>query len=85
MKLFKFLPLLLLFACSPEEVKLEPKNCNCERTFYIYYPPMGDPRTVFVPAKYTQVGFQTGVCGVTTNGIVPENGVNYSHQKTVCK
>lgn len=84
MKLFKFLPLLLLFACSPADDEPQ-EGCNCEKTFYTYQPAMGDPRVVFIPAKYTQVGFQTGVCGENTNGIIAEQGVNYSHQKTVCK
>lgn len=87
MKLFNILIALFLIGCSsPETPKTETANCNCERSYYIYQPPMNGPNgQVLIPGVYKFVSMQTQVCGTTTNGYVAEQGVNYSHQQTVCK
>ena len=90
MKTIKLLLLLTVLtfsfaaSCEKEEIQNETQ-CDCTKTYYLYYPAMGSGGS-YIPARYEVVDVQVGNynCSEETTGYVPVSNSQYSHYKIIC-
>lgn len=85
--------LLLLFvltfsfaaSCEREEQPTATNQCDCVKTYYLYYPAMGSGGS-YIPARYEVVDQEVGQfnCDDETNNYVPVSNSQYSHYKIQC-
>lgn len=73
-------------SCERDEMpETESTQCDCVKTFYLYYPAMGSGAS-YIPAHYDVVSQQVGQfnCSDETSGYVPVSNSQYSHYKIEC-
>jgi len=81
------------FSCSKEEVPTQqpiqvpttPEECSCIKTYYIYYPAMGNGAS-YIPAHYDATVIQSGLfnCAEDTNSYVQFYSSYSTHYKIEC-
>jgi hypothetical protein len=84
-KLLLLLSILLFISCSKEDIETTDQ-CDCTKTYYVYYPAMGNGPS-YIPARYEVVDTQIGNfnCSDETNNYVAYYTSYYTHYKIDCE
>jgi hypothetical protein len=84
-KLLLLLLSLFIFSCSTPDKAKQTDQCDCLKTYYLFYPAMGSGSS-YVPSHYDVVS-SIGVtvnCNDETNDYVSVSNSQYSHYKINC-
>lgn len=77
--------LLSFIGCSTDDKQLS-NDCECVKTYYLYFPAMSYGSS-YIPAHYDIVAAQVGNfnCNEETNGYVHEVSNGHTHYKIECE
>jgi len=84
-KLLLLIVVLFSFAFSCEKEEVQTNDCNCKKTYYVYYPAMGNGPS-YIPARYEVTGVEYGNfdCESETGQYVEYYTNTTTHYKIEC-